>query len=142
MIEGNMNCPIGGKDGAEILLDYCAQTLEPARAAELEKHLEDCAECRRMVEAQREVWTALDQWTPPAVSADFDARLYARIAGDETRSFWAWWNWKPAVTLAALCAVLVVAFLVNLHRPVRADKIDIEQVEQTLDDLDILAPAS
>ena len=43
MNEGTMNCPIKSKESTEILVDYCAQTLEPVRVAEFEKHLETCA---------------------------------------------------------------------------------------------------
>ncbi len=49
--------------------------------------VKECAECRRLVEAQRTVFSALDQWAAPEVSADFDKKLYARIAADKP-SFW------------------------------------------------------
>jgi anti-sigma-K factor RskA len=139
------------KQGAEILMDYCAGALDANRAATFEEHLEVCEDCRRLVQAQREVWEKLDRWTPPAVSPDFDARLYARIAREEASSSRVqWWRtlWTPAVSLAAACAVLAVAFLVRVPqagdsaKQIRTDKVDIEQVEQTLEDLDILAPAS
>jgi anti-sigma factor RsiW len=135
----------------EILLDYCAGTLEPARAAEVREHIEGCADCRRLVEAQRDVWSALDRWTAVEVSPDFDARLYARIAREQAKPAWIEWLrplWKPALPLAVACAVLVVGFLVRTPRAVdnspqvRADKIDIEQVEKTLEDLDMLTPSS
>jgi anti-sigma factor RsiW len=158
MNEGNMKCPINGKESAEILLDYCAQTLEPSRAAELEKHIETCGDCKTLVAAQREVWETLDRWTPVEVSPTFDARLYARIAQYDATPPWKQWmarvfqpavpvaRWKPMVSLSAACAVLVMGLLVNMpdlttpHQQVRTEKVDIEQVEQTLDDLDILIP--
>src|SRR5258708_40163414 len=131
-----MNCQ--RKESAEILIDYCAKTLAPDRAAEFEKHLETCPDCRRQVEEQSALWRTLDAWTPPPVAADFDARLFARIGKEESASFWTRWSWKPAVSLLAVCAVVVVALLVRVPR--HDDKVDIEQVEQTLDDLDVLAP--
>jgi len=148
------------KEGAGILLDYCAQALNPARRAEVDRHLEHCEECRKFVVAQTELWETLDRWTPPEVSPTFDARLYARIAREEAAPGWKKWArrilqpaapvavWKPAVSLVAACAVLALALVV--HTPdrgaqtpqVHADSVDIEQVAKTLDDLDILAPSS
>jgi hypothetical protein len=127
------------------------------QTAEFEIHLQQCADCSRLVEAQKEVWGALEAWTPVPVSVNFDARLYARIAKEQTAPAWQLWLgrifqppvpyplWKSAVPLIAACAVLAVALSVRMpdsvdHR-LRADKVDIEQVEQTLEDFDILTPA-
>jgi anti-sigma factor RsiW len=155
-----MSCPLEKKKGEEILLDYCAHTLEPARALEFEKHIESCADCRRAVEAQSEVWQLLGGWKPAPVPADFDARLYARIAREAESPAWRRWLrrilnpavpvalWKPAVPIAVACAVLAVGFLVrtpDVRQPaqqIRVEKVDIEQVERTLEDLDLLTPAS
>jgi anti-sigma factor RsiW len=157
--EKKMTCPTK-TNNAEILVDYCAGTLDPARVDEFVQHFQTCDGCRRAVEAQREVWGVLDGWTPPQVSPDFDARLYARIAREGAAPQWKRWLrgvlhpagphpfWKPAVGLAAACAVLAVGFLVRTPNPVdtskqiRADNVDIEQVEQTLADLDMLTPVS
>jgi len=155
-----MNCPTKKNEDAEILLDYCAQTLSPLQTAEFEIHLKQCADCSRLVEAQKEVWGALDAWTPHPVSVNFDARLYARIAQEQAAPGWQLWLrrifqpalpyplWKPAVPLIAACALLAVGLSVRtpdstnaVHPQLRADKVDIEQVEQTLEDFDILAPA-
>ena len=69
-----MICPTKRNEDAEILLDYCAQTLSPMQTAEFEIHLKQCADCSRLVEAQKEVWGALEAWTPAPVSVNFDAR--------------------------------------------------------------------
>lgn len=155
-----MNCPTKRNEGAEILLDYCAQTLSPIETTEFENHLKECTECSRLVAAQKEVWTSLESWTPAELSSDFDARLYARIAQEQAEPSWKRWLgrifhpplpyawWKSAIPLTAACAVLAIALCVRIPdaatRPaptqVRADKVDILQVEQTLADLDILAP--
>ena len=146
-----------GTEGAEILLDYCARTLDPARAAEFEKHIEACGDCRRLVQSQSDVWETLDQWTPEPVSADFDARLYARIAQEQAAGWRQWWwrisrplvplsLWKPVVSFAVACAILAIALVVHVPgtgggaSQIRPEKVDIEQVEKTLDDLDILTP--
>ena len=154
-----MNCPTKTNEDAEILLDYCAQTLSPVQTAEFEIHLQQCADCSRLVEAQKEVWGALDAWTPAPVSVNFDARLYARIAQEQAAPAWRVWMrrifqpalpyplWKSAVPLIAACALLAVGLTVRMpqtadpgHAQLHADKVDIEKVEQTLEDFDILTP--
>ena len=81
-----MDCIKNNQQGAEILTDYCAGTLDPGGRAEIETHTRQCAECRAMVEAQSAVWEMLDAWTPVEASRNFDARLYARIAGGAGRA--------------------------------------------------------
>jgi anti-sigma factor RsiW len=154
-----MNCPTKRNEDAEILLDYCARTLSPLETAEFEVQLKQCADCSRLVEAQQEVWGALEAWTPGPVSVNFDARLYARIAEEQAAPTWQLWLrrifqpalpyplWKSAVPLIAACALLAVGLTVRmpeathaLQPQLRADKVDIEQVEQALEDFDILTP--
>lgn len=122
----------------------------------LSPHLKECRECRQVAEAQREVWSKLDAWTPAPVPADFDDRLYARIEAYKQQSWWSRtlagmtgkWSWKPAMPLAVACTALVAAFLLNSPLPsyvrapgveVRSESgIDLQQVERALDDLDML----
>jgi anti-sigma factor RsiW len=156
-----MNCPTKRNEDAEILLDYCAQTLPPLQTAEFEIHLKQCADCSRLVEAQKAVWGALEAWTPAPVSVNFDARLYARIAEEQAAPAWRFWLrrifqpaipyplWKSAVPLIAACLLLAAGLSVHMpgtpaapHPQLRADKVDIEQVEQTLEDFDILTPSA
>jgi anti-sigma factor RsiW len=154
-----MVCLKNNTEGAEILVDYCSGGLDPARAAEIEGHIQTCADCRSLVDAQREVWSALDQWTPPEVSPGFDARLYARI-GEEAGQ--PWWRrilrpavprplWKPAIPVAAVCAAVLAVFLVRAPQPaeftepygdkqVKAEVVNMDAVEEMLEDLDLLAP--
>jgi anti-sigma-K factor RskA len=151
-----MNCPTKRTEDAEILLDYCAQTLSPMQKAEFEIHLKQCGDCSRLVDAQKEVWGALDEWTPAPVSVNFDARLYARIAEEQAAPAWRLWlrrifqpaipypMWKSAIPVAAGVAVLAIGLSMRMPDAphvvpqLRADKVDIEQVEQTLEDFDIL----
>jgi hypothetical protein len=158
-----MICPTNRNEDAEILLDYCTQTLSPLQTAEFELHLKQCADCSRLVVAQKEVWGALEEWTPAPVSVNFDARLYARIAQEQAAPVWKQWLsrifqpalpyplWKSAIPLTAACALLTVGLYVRapdaahavhaVQPQLRAEKVDIEQVEQTLEDFDILTPA-
>jgi anti-sigma factor RsiW len=150
-----MNCLDKNKQGADILIDYLGGTLDPARSSDLQQHVRDCPDCRRLLE----VWDRLDDWQAPAVAEDFDQRLYARIARESRLPWWrrallpsaslSIWRpfWKPAIPLAAACAVLALAFLVRTPEPISTgekvthfDKADVEQVEQALDDLELLTP--
>jgi negative regulator of sigma E activity len=86
------------------------------------------------------------------VSSNFDARLYQRIAEEQHSPWWqrlfrADWSWRPAMPVAAACAVLVVAFLVKnsgssvTPQQQAQPQLQIEQVERALDDMDMLKQA-
>ena len=146
-----MDCIKNNKQGAEILMDYCAGTLDAASGAQLEAHFRKCAACNRAVEAQRQVWQALDEWKPEEVSLDFDQRLYARIAAESRETWWRPSLRKPLVPAIAAAAMLIFALLhssqtrVPPPRPtpkvvVAGQRIDLRQVEQALDDMDMLTP--
>jgi hypothetical protein len=113
-----------------------------------------------------EVWDRLDDFRAPALSEDFDHRLYARIANEARMPWWRrmWlpttslWRplWRPVLPLAAACAVLVLSLLVrnpDSDDSVKNDSVkqarieqnaspEIEQVVQALDDLELLSPVS
>src|SRR5262245_35868077 len=156
-----MRCPIETQENAELLLSYSARRLNPECTAILEAHMELCPACREFRDGQRALWEALDQWEARPISPDFDQRLYRKIEEQEQQG----WGSRifgslrpmfvrPALPLAATaCLVLVAGFL--LDEPARlplpgADPQarEVEQVERTLDDLDMLrqfnlvAPAS
>ena len=146
-----MNCPIKTQENTEWLLEYSAGRLDNERRALVARHMETCPECARFVEAQQRVWHALSQGEPPAVSAGFDRRLYHRIEGQRA----SWMErlfgplrplWRPVVPLAAACLLIVAG--VVLHTPqaslepadarVSVEKIEPEQVERNLDDMQML----
>lgn len=142
-------CPIEDGKGAELILAYAARTLDPQMELAFEEHMRICEDCRRMAAAQREVWSALDSWTPAPVSQDFDEKLFRRIAEEEQSTWWrrlwgASWSWRPAMPVAAACAVLAAIVLLRNPAPSPAPvvpvqpKVQIEQVEHALDDMDLL----
>jgi anti-sigma factor RsiW len=137
-----MICLSKNKDGPDILMEHLGGTLDAARSAELERHAQDCADCRKLLS----VWNTLDVWEAPAVSADFDARLFARMAREEeVKPWWRRMLWRPALPLAVAGALLAVMLMVHLPStpvPVKPAAVDPEivQVEQTLADLDLLTP--
>ena len=155
-----MNCPLHVKEGAEILLDYCSQRMDPDRAAEFRLHVADCGDCRQVVEAQEAVWSALDSYEAVPVSRNFDRKLWARIDSEEAQPWWdralnrviggpaiGWSNyllsWKPMLVGATACAALAAVMVVSMpsHHPVdpAADQKQLmERVESALDDVDML----
>lgn len=145
-----MQCPYETGENAEQLTAHVAGRLEGEQAAQLERHLEECPRCREMLEAQHRVWSALDEWQPESISADFDARLYRRIEGEENKSWWRQlfrpvlpFSMRPVLPLAAACLLLIAALLFrtpsNLStEAVTVDAVDIEQVERALEDMEML----
>lgn len=154
-----MDCPMKAAGGEGVILAYAGRSLGPDETVEFERHLGECAECRRIAAAQREVWSALDGWAAPPISENFDARLFARIAGQER------WNWRsrlvvslrgigfrPMVPVAAACAAVMGVFLLRTPQipshpaPAQAQtqaidaqqKVEVNQVERGLDDMDML----
>ena len=149
-----MNCPLQREETADILLDYSARRLDPSRTAILERHMETCAACAAFRMEQTAVWDALDAWEPGPVSMDFNRRLWQRIDANAP-----WYrslidalrcsNWKPVFPLAA--AILLIAGGFVLDHPgvgtavpaasvqgVSVTVTEANQVEQTLDDLQLL----
>jgi anti-sigma factor RsiW len=144
-----MGCPADDVEGEELILAYGANTLPREQQIELERHLEACASCRERAEAQRAVWSALDLWAPAVVSPNFDERLFRRIVSEEQNAWWQRlfsvnWSWRPAIPVAAACAALIAAFLLKspvLRTEPQSEpqpKLQIEQVEHALDDMDML----
>ncbi len=137
-----MICLSKHEQGAELLANYLAKTLDAPRMAELDRHIQECSDCRGLAT----VWERLDEFAVPEVTPGFDARLYARIAREEARILgWRWWL-RRSIAPAAAVAAAVVALVLFLHVPGRQDaakqasKAEIEQVAQAVDDLYLLTP--
>jgi anti-sigma factor RsiW len=136
-----MNC-----QHKELLIAYCTGRLESETAADVERHLETCAACVRLRDEQQAAWRALDVFEAPHISAGFDLRLYRRIETDGPPAWRRWFLapalWRPAVPLAATAALILAG--VVLQRPDAKPPaepqavIEVEQVERTLEDLEML----
>jgi hypothetical protein len=155
-----MNCPLHVNEGAEILLDYCSQRMDPDRAAEFRLHVADCVDCKQVVEAQESVWNALDAYEAVPVSMDFDRKLWARIDSEDAQTWWeraltrvvggpaiGWsnylFNWKPMLAGVTACAAIAGVMFVTMpatHLPDPGDPNQklVRQVESALDDIDML----
>jgi anti-sigma-K factor RskA len=147
-----MECSLKLGMRAELIIGYTARTLDADARAGFARHLETCAECRQGVADQQAVWSALEEWQPVSVSPGFDAKLFERIAQEDSASPWRRmfrdWGWRPAVPVAAALAVLIGTFLLKdpdsaaIPAPAVSQSqasVQIEQkLELALDDMDLL----
>jgi hypothetical protein len=145
----NNSCPMQNEN-AEILLSYCARSLEPGQAAQIDNHLAACAECREWASAQQAVWSAMDSWEAEPISEGFDAALFARIAEVEQPTAWQRWTegvrrflgggfgWRPVLSAGALALALFI--VVSIENPFRSEleAQEIELAERALEDLEML----
>jgi hypothetical protein len=140
-------------------LELSAGRLDADTAIRLERHAAGCPSCHELLSSQRLVWDALDGFpAAPPVSPSFDDRLYARIALEQQDGWLVrTWrrifeagrpvNWKPMVSMAAACAVLVTAVLVRQPETISGkpapvtvafDQSEIESIERALEDFEML----
>ena len=82
-----MRCPMESREGADLVLDYCARRLDTEKTAWFERHLAGCASCRELVAAQKQVWEALDYWDALPMPRNFDRRLEWRIEAEERKQW-------------------------------------------------------
>jgi anti-sigma factor RsiW len=139
-----MTCLRENPNGADLLIGYLEGTLSPEDRSALDQHAAACAECRGLLAVQQ---TLEDE--VPEVSAGFDARLYAHIRHDRWSARWRRRLWRPLLPLAAASAILAGTLWVRMPGPeapvddpkqASVDRIEIEQLEQVLDDLELLMP--
>lgn len=111
-----MNCQQIDK----LVFEYCDNMLSPEMRLEVEKHLDICINCRRMVElSQLESSVLADKSMLPCLSEDFTARLMNIIGNKNTRSSKSSimpanrkkWYRLPFYWSGALVAALIVLIL-------------------------------
>jgi anti-sigma factor RsiW len=150
-----IDCPLELEDSIDLLLDYSAGKLEPAKMLMLEEHMDLCSACAAFRVGQAEVWQALDAWEPAPVSMDFNRRLWQKIDAVEAAP---WYRkladslrmgaWKPALPLTAAVFLVAAGFMMDHQGAVSvspnisvsevASVSEADQVEKTLDDLQLL----
>jgi hypothetical protein len=97
------------------------------------------------------VWEALDEWKPAPVSLDFNRRLWQRIDAAEAEP---WYrrlaavlratSWTPAIPLTAAVLAIAAGFIFDhpanraVMAPAPSATVNVEQVQQTLDDIQLL----
>jgi len=149
------NCPT-----EDVLLDYIAGHLDPAKAALFELHADGCANCAALRTGQNTIWRSLDEWKPAPVSEGFNRELWRRIDAEEQASSWTHrlagliqgsmgiGLWKQVAPLAVAMAVVVTAFMldhsssrkavVNTPTAVVLTQSEADQLERALDDIQLL----
>jgi anti-sigma factor RsiW len=147
------SCPLQQPESAGLLIDFVAGRLPLDRASVLSAHAAGCETCQEFIAAQGEVWAALEEWQPEPVSASFDRRLNARIEAEGRVSQWQRWFapavlWKPAAAMSLAVGVWVAVGTVRspetlpvvpaVEQKALVEAPDLDQVEQTLEDLDLL----
>ena len=161
-----MECPLQSKETTEVLLDYCSQKTDPETTGRVERHISECAQCRAFADAQKCVWTAMDSWHDVEISSGFNRSLYARIDAAENSSWWSrmwsgsWgqsllnpFGWRPAMPIVTACLTLAAALFLyspvtrplpeqNSSGQVVKESVDLEQVQTTLDDMEMLKQLS
>jgi anti-sigma factor RsiW len=151
-VRGVMRCPRENKEEAD-LLAFSTGTLEPAQAALIQEHVKTCSACSEFVLGQRAVWDALDAWEPPAITADFDRRLFQRL--EQKAGWWDRWlvSFRAAlIPITAAACLIVVAGLISLHSPrvapapqpraAQVENLPPDQVVNAVDDLQMLGDFS
>jgi hypothetical protein len=146
-------CPLQEGEQAGLFLSWMEGAMTAEESARLEEHAAGCASCRELMDGQKAVWAALEGWEPETVSQDFNRRLYAASDAEQAQP---WWKramerafpfpLRPAVPVAATCLLVIGVFLFQTPQPVELenkqavvfDRVDVEQVDRSLDDLDLL----
>jgi anti-sigma factor RsiW len=90
----------------ETLQAYLDGELAPGRRQEVERHLADCADCRRELTALRELWRQVDGLPPMPPSESILPDLQARLADRRRQAPWTWP--QRGLAAAALAAGVVV----------------------------------
>lgn len=149
-----MDCPSRTEENRDILLDYLAGRVDAARAAEFRNHMVDCFECSEFISRQAMLWDALDEWEVAPVSLEFNRNMWKKIDAAETAP---WYRqlaaslrfaaWKPLLPLTAAALLIAAGFLYDhpgsQNNAARTNSAavrmtDVEQVQQTLDDIQLL----
>jgi anti-sigma factor RsiW len=143
-----MICPLQSEE-TDLLLDYSAGRLNAAKRASVEQHMDTCARCASFRADQAAVWDALDLWEPAPVSLNFNRNLWHRIDAAAAEPWYKhlaqslrFGNWRPVLPLTAAVALIAAGFLLD-HPGARKAEAgftlnEAQQVEQTLDDIQLL----
>ena len=151
-----VNCILNNLEQEELLLGYCAATLDAETSRTYTRHLTTCEHCRDLVQMQKLVDETLAEWQAPELSHEFDRKLFARIRAEQaspkpwwqeifsSQIFFNTWGWKPALGIAL--ALFSLALFISrspdttdlAHQSDAIQANEIEQVELALDDIEAL----
>jgi anti-sigma factor RsiW len=146
-----VTCPYRNEDQIDLLLDYSAGRLDAARANLLERHMAECSVCAAFEAGQHKIWQAMEEYSAPTISADFNRGVWRKIDAAAAEP---WYRnlggllrdgvWKPVFPLAVVVLVVAAGFMFdhrngNASSPVPAVTVaEAEQMQNTLEDLQLL----
>ncbi len=155
-----MKCPSKSIGGEARVLAYVAGQLSGREELDMVSHVRECAGCAALVRSQSAVWDLLDACESPAVSADWNRRLQARIEQTPPDSLWIrfrracqTWAARPAIPVAVLSLFFTVGLYLErpadtpgtpsapIALPVSAPAVtpkDAEQLGKAFEDLQLL----
>ena len=91
----------------DLLPDLAAGMSAPA--AEVNDHLQGCADCTSTLNEFRQTMALLDEWTAPEPSPYFDVRFKARLREEAAKPPQSWLSWIRRPAVAVSMAVVLVA---------------------------------
>lgn len=101
----------------DLLPDYAVELLDGRTRVVVERHLEECADCRAELRVQDDVMTLVEQYGVRQPPVGLFNGVRNRIEADGPRERPAWWSWlysRPARALAmgtALASLALALFL-------------------------------
>ena len=97
--------------------------LDPARAAEVGRHVEGCAECSALVEDLKRVSASLQTWQVEPAPASL--RPPTVVFKEKPPARFRWLSWKPAMALAGTAAVVLL--MIGVMAGLRISDIQMER---------------
>ncbi|MDX2266740.1 MAG: anti-sigma factor [Bryobacter sp.] len=136
----------------DLLVRYVANQLSGEERVGFEAHLAECSACQEELAAQFELHMALERWEAPAVSPQFDAKLWAQIRAEKAQApAWRAWltevfgGWRGAAFAVPAFAMLLVLIFWPSQMPNSApkseapiDAAELQEIERSLDDYEAL----
>ena len=112
-----------------LLGSYLLGELTVEEERELERHLEECAACRRELVRARQTHNLLRQLAANEPPVELKDRVLMRVKGEtpQTRSLGGWWFWASAAAAVLLVAVMGV----GLFRGITGDPSSAVQLSST-----------
>ena len=134
----------------EIILDPRGGPAEGSpEHRELLAFLESSPDCLEVYQQQQQVWQSLDLWEDVEPSPGFDRQLIAEIERDTSDLPWfagLTRHWRPSFALGLAALVLVATAITGRQpglepepREIAEDVEYIEEIHETLDDMEMLA---